>query len=166
MILFLPRILVHLHYRCLILNHIHQFLKVFLKSFVLNFVCHVKVKGLLPDEEKEKIGPKPASRAAELSHMAAVASKPQATLKAPPKPPVPKPIPQVQPSQPPPPPQMTMPTMGIPQPMMPQPPMMMMAPMPSIRPPPPLLGKFNIQTEKHGYYYFETKYCTYSTSIL
>ncbi|XP_011494134.1 PREDICTED: splicing factor 3A subunit 1 [Ceratosolen solmsi marchali] len=98
-----------------------------------------KVKGLLPDEEKEKIGPKPASRAAELSHMAAVASKPQATLKAPPKPPVPKPIPQVQPTQPPPPPQMTMPTMGIPQPMMPQPPMMMMAPMPSIRPPPTLL---------------------------
>ena len=93
-----------------------------------------KVKGLLPDEEKEKIGPKPANRAAELSHMAAAASKPQATLKAPPKPPAPKPVPV--PTQPPPPPTMSMPTMGIPQPMMPQPPMMMMAPMPPIRPPP------------------------------
>ncbi|XP_017764113.1 PREDICTED: splicing factor 3A subunit 1 [Eufriesea mexicana] len=93
-----------------------------------------KVKGLLPDEEKEKIGPKPANRAAELSHMAAVASKPQATLKAPPKPPAPKPVPV--PTQPPPPPTMSMPTMGIPQPMMPQAPMMMMAPMPPIRPPP------------------------------
>ncbi|XP_015120125.1 splicing factor 3A subunit 1 [Diachasma alloeum] len=94
-----------------------------------------KVKGLLPDEEKEKIGPKPVtSRAAELNHMAAVASKPQATLKAPPKPPVPKPI---QVPQQPPPPTMTM-HMGMPQaPMMPpQPPMMMMAPMPPIRPPP------------------------------
>lgn len=96
-----------------------------------------KVKGLLPDEEKEKIGPKPATRAAELSHMAAAASKPQATLKAPPKPPVPKPMPV--PTQPPPPPTITMPNMGMPQPMMPQPPMMMMAPMPSIRPPPPLM---------------------------
>ncbi|XP_001607229.1 splicing factor 3A subunit 1 [Nasonia vitripennis] len=94
-----------------------------------------KVKGLLPDEEKEKIGPKPASRAAELSQMAAAASKPQATLKAPPKPPAPKPIPQPQPTQPPPPPQMTIPAMAMPQPMMPQP-MMMMAPMPPIRPPP------------------------------
>lgn len=93
-----------------------------------------KVKGLLPDEEKEKIGPKPANRAAELSHMAAAASKPQATLKAPPKPPAPKPVPV--PTQPPPPPTMSMPTMGIPQPMMPQAPMMMMAPMPPIRPPP------------------------------
>ncbi|XP_053980411.1 splicing factor 3A subunit 1 isoform X1 [Hylaeus volcanicus] len=93
-----------------------------------------KVKGLLPDEEKEKIGPKPANRAAELSHMAAAASKPQATLKAPPKPPAPKPVPV--PTQPPPPPTMSMPAMGIPQPMMPQPPMMMMAPMPPIRPPP------------------------------
>lgn len=92
-----------------------------------------KVKGLLPDEEKEKIGPKPANRAVELSHMAAAASKPQATLKAPPKPPAPKPIPV--PTQPPPPPAMSMPTM-MPQPMMPQPPMMMMAPMPPIRPPP------------------------------
>lgn len=93
-----------------------------------------KVKGLLPDEEKEKIGPKPVTRAAELSHMAAVASKPQATLKAPPKPPVPKP-PMPVPAQPPPP--MPMPTMGMPQPMMPpQPPMMMMTPMPPIRPPP------------------------------
>ncbi|XP_015590323.1 splicing factor 3A subunit 1 [Cephus cinctus] len=90
-----------------------------------------KVKGLLPDEEKEKIGPKPANRAAELSHMAAAASKPQATLKAPPKPPAPKPVPV--PAQPPPP-TMSMPTMGIPQQMMPQPPMMMMAPMPPIRP--------------------------------
>ncbi|XP_001607186.2 splicing factor 3A subunit 1-like [Nasonia vitripennis] len=93
-----------------------------------------KVKGLLPDEEKEKIGPKPASRAAELSQMAAAAAKPQATLKAPPKPPAPKPIPQPQPAQPPPPPQMTIP-MAMPQPMMPQP-MMMMPPMPPIRPPP------------------------------
>ncbi|XP_066583121.1 splicing factor 3A subunit 1-like [Prorops nasuta] len=93
-----------------------------------------KVKGLLPDEEKEKIGPKPVSRAAELTHMAAAASKPQATLKAPPKPPAPKPIPV--PTQPPPPSTMTMPAMGMPQPMMPQPPMMMMAPMPQIRPPP------------------------------
>ncbi|XP_034941201.1 splicing factor 3A subunit 1 [Chelonus insularis] len=98
-----------------------------------------KVKGLLPDEEKEKIGPKPVtSRAAELTHMAAVAAKPQATLKAPPKPPAPKPIPV--PTQPPPP-QMAMPpTMAaMPQPpmAMPQPPpMMMMAPMPPIRPPP------------------------------
>lgn len=95
-----------------------------------------KVKGLLPDEEKEKIGPKPANRAAELSHMAAAASKPQATLKAPPKPPAPKPPVPAVPAQPPPPPAMTMPTMGIPQPMMPQAPMMMMAPMPPIRPPP------------------------------
>lgn len=96
-----------------------------------------KVKGLLPDEEKEKIGPKPVtSRAAELSHMAAAASKPQATLKAPPKPPVPKPPMPVQ-NQPPPP-TMAMPPMGMPQPPMmpPQPPMMMMAPMPPIRPPP------------------------------
>ncbi|XP_015509972.1 splicing factor 3A subunit 1 [Neodiprion pinetum] len=92
-----------------------------------------KVKGLLPDEEKEKIGPKPATRAAELSHMAAAASKPQATLKAPPKPPAPKPVPV--PAQPPPP-SIGMSTMGIPQPIMPQPPMMMMAPMPPIRPPP------------------------------
>ncbi|XP_012286229.1 splicing factor 3A subunit 1 [Orussus abietinus] len=92
-----------------------------------------KVKGLLPDEEKEKIGPKPANRAAELSHMAAAASKPQATLKAPPKPPAPKPMPV--PSQPPPP-TMSMPTMGMPQPMMPSAPMMMMPPMPQIRPPP------------------------------
>ncbi|XP_032691580.1 splicing factor 3A subunit 1 [Odontomachus brunneus] len=97
-----------------------------------------KVKGLLPDEEKEKIGPKPVNRATELSHMAAAASKPQATLKAPPKPPAPKPIPV--PAQPPPPPTMSMPTMGIPQPMMPQPPMMMMAPMPPMAPrPPPLM---------------------------
>lgn len=97
-----------------------------------------KVKGLLPDEEKEKIGPKPVNRAAELTHMAAVASKPQATLKAPPKPPAPKPIPV--PAQPPPPPTMNMPTMGIPQPMMPQAPMMMMAPMPPMAPrPPPLM---------------------------
>ncbi|KAK0088919.1 hypothetical protein PV325_010240 [Microctonus aethiopoides] len=97
-----------------------------------------KVKGLLPDEEKEKIGPKPVtSRAAELTHMAQAASKPQATLKAPPKPPVPKP-PMQMPAQPPPPPSMPMPTMGMPQPPMmpPQPPMMMMAPMPPIRPPP------------------------------
>lgn len=99
-----------------------------------------KVKGLLPDEEKEKIGPKPVNRATELSHMAAAASKPQATLKAPPKPPAPKPIPV--PAQPPPPPSMSMPTMGIPQPMMPQPPMMMMAPMPPMAPrPPPLMRK-------------------------
>ncbi|XP_058793939.1 splicing factor 3A subunit 1 [Phymastichus coffea] len=100
-----------------------------------------KVKGLLPDEEKEKIGPKPVtSRQAELTHMAAAASKPQATLKAPPKPSVPKPVmPQQQPNQPPPPPQMAMPPM-IPQPMMAQPPMMMMAPMSSIRPPPPLIA--------------------------
>jgi len=98
-----------------------------------------KVKGLLPDEEKEKIGPKPVNRATELSHMAAAASKPQATLKAPPKPPAPKPIPV--PAQPPPPPTMSMPTMGIPQPMMPQPPMMMMAPMPPMAPrPPPLMS--------------------------
>ncbi|XP_011148882.1 splicing factor 3A subunit 1 [Harpegnathos saltator] len=97
-----------------------------------------KVKGLLPDEEKEKIGPKPVNRATELSHMAAAASKPQATLKAPPKPPAPKPIPV--PAQPPPPPTMSMPTMGIPQPMMPQAPMMMMAPMPPMAPrPPPLM---------------------------
>ncbi|XP_011687134.1 PREDICTED: splicing factor 3A subunit 1 [Wasmannia auropunctata] len=97
-----------------------------------------KVKGLLPDEEKEKIGPKPVNRATELSHMAAAASKPQATLKAPPKPPAPKPMPV--PAQPPPPPTMSMPTMGIPQPMMPQPPMMMMAPMPPMAPrPPPLM---------------------------
>ncbi|XP_012219022.1 splicing factor 3A subunit 1 [Linepithema humile] len=97
-----------------------------------------KVKGLLPDEEKEKIGPKPVNRAAELTHMAAVASKPQATLKAPPKPPAPKPI--SVPAQPPPPPTMSMPTMGIPQPMMPQAPMMMMAPMPPMAPrPPPLM---------------------------
>ncbi|XP_012268449.2 splicing factor 3A subunit 1 [Athalia rosae] len=92
-----------------------------------------KVKGLLPDEEKEKIGPKPANRATELSHMAAAASKPQATLKAPPKPPAPKPMPV--PTQPPPP-NIGMTTMGIPQPIMPQPSMMMMAPMPPIRPPP------------------------------
>lgn len=97
-----------------------------------------KVKGLLPDEEKEKIGPKPANRATELSHMAAAASKPQATLKAPPKPPAPKPVPV--PAQPPPP-SIGMSTMGIPQPIMPQPPMMMMAPMPPIRPP-PLMSKF------------------------
>jgi splicing factor 3A subunit 1 len=98
-----------------------------------------KVKGLLPDEEKEKIGPKPVNRATELSHMAAAASKPQATLKAPPKPPAPKPIPV--PTQPPPPPTMSMPAMGIPQPMMPQPPMMMMAPMPPMAPrPPPLMS--------------------------
>ncbi|XP_074105276.1 splicing factor 3A subunit 1 [Cotesia typhae] len=97
-----------------------------------------KVKGLLPDEEKEKIGPKPVvSRANELSHMAAVAAKPQATLKAPPKPPAPKPMP-VQAQPPPPPAQIAIPpTMGMPQPpMLPQPPMMMMAPMPPIRPPP------------------------------
>lgn len=100
-------------------------------------IC-LKVKGLLPDEEKEKIGPKP-SRAVELSHMAAAASKPQATLKAPPKPSAPKPMMQQPPNQPPPPPQMGMPMM--PQQMMPQPPMMMMAPMPPIRPP-PLIGKF------------------------
>lgn len=101
-----------------------------------------KVKGLLPDEEKEKIGPKPANRAAEAFNMAAAAAKPQATLKAPPKPPAPKPVPV--PTQPPPPPTMGMPTMGqamgqamgIPQTMMPQAPMMMMAPMPTIRPPP------------------------------
>lgn len=111
-----------------------------------------KVKGLLPDEEKEKIGPKPVtSRAMELSHMAAAASKPQATLKAPPKPPAPKPPQPPQPSQqlqqqpplpPPPPPQMSMAPMMPPQPPMmpPQPPMMMMAPMPSIRPPPPLMA--------------------------
>ncbi|KAJ8678963.1 hypothetical protein QAD02_014750 [Eretmocerus hayati] len=108
-----------------------------------------KVKGLLPDEEKEKIGPKPvAGRGAELSHMAVAASKPQATLKAPPKPPAPKPMPPVQPAPAPPPPQMAMPPMGMPQPMMGQPPMMMMAPMPPMggmpppgpRPPPPLMA--------------------------
>lgn len=98
-----------------------------------------KVKGLLPDEEKEKIGPKPASRESELSRMAAAASKPQATLKAPPKPAqkMPAAPPPVMPPQPPPPAPMPMPTMGIPQQMvMPQPPMMMMAPMPPMRPPP------------------------------
>ena len=99
-----------------------------------------KVKGLLPDEEKEKIGPKPVSRVSELSHMAAAASKPQATLKAPPKPPAPKQMPV--PVQPPPP--MALPTMGIAQPMMPQPPMMMMAPMPPIRPPPLLRKSQNL----------------------
>jgi len=109
-----------------------------------------KVKGLLPDEEKEKIGPKPVNRATELSHMAAAASKPQATLKAPPKPPAPKPI--SVPAQPPPPPTMSMPTMGIPQPMMPQAPMMMMAPMPPMAPrPPPLMSMklFYIHSAKH-----------------
>lgn len=109
-----------------------------------------KVKGLLPDEEKEKIGPKPVqSRSAELQHMAAAAvaaAKPQATLKAPPKPPAPKPI---APPQPPPPTMQPMPPMAMPQPMMPPQqmmPPMMMAPMPPIRPPnahplPPLMSE-------------------------
>lgn len=104
-----------------------------------------KVKGLLPDEEKEKIGPKPVNRGVEIPpHLAAAAAKPQATLKAPPKPPVPKPqVPQM-PQQHPHPqmPQMPMPPMGMQQQMMPPPPMMMMAaPMPpQMRPAPPILG--------------------------
>ncbi|XP_014223741.1 splicing factor 3A subunit 1 [Trichogramma pretiosum] len=104
-----------------------------------------KVKGLIPDEEKEKIGPKPVTRVSDLTSSAAAATKPQATVKAPPKPPAPKPMPPpLQPVQqaPLPPPQMAMPPMGMPQPMMGQPPMMMMAPMPPMaaRPPPPLLA--------------------------
>ncbi|XP_039291007.1 splicing factor 3A subunit 1 [Nilaparvata lugens] len=83
-----------------------------------------KVKGLLPDEEKEKIGPKPVVTPA------SAPSSLQSTPLPPPKPPVVAPPPQpplpLAPLPPPPP--------GL---LPPQPPMMMVpAPLPPIRPPP------------------------------
>lgn len=88
-----------------------------------------KVKGLLPDEEKEKIGPKPAStrRAGEKGSKGTVVKAPPGppkTISAPPKPPPPKPNPPP-PSQPP----MAMAPLPPPPGMIPQNPMMMMAPM-------------------------------------
>lgn len=99
-----------------------------------------KVKGLLPDEEKEKIGPKPAAPGS--------TTRPQQPTAVPPPPTKPPPIPAPPPvaapptPAPPPPPQppLPLPPMApIPPPpglMPPQPPMMMVpAPMPPIRPP-------------------------------
>lgn len=99
-----------------------------------------KVKGLLPDEEKEKIGPKPAAPGS--------TTRPQQPSAVPPPPTKPPPVPAPPPVSapptpaPPPPPQppLPLPPMApIPPPpglMPPQPPMMMVpAPMPPIRPP-------------------------------
>ncbi|KAG5870095.1 hypothetical protein JTB14_013726 [Gonioctena quinquepunctata] len=94
-----------------------------------------KVKGLLPDEEKEKIGPKNiGNKSSKINIQSVVTSKPQ----HPPQPPKPQ-VSLMQTQQ--------TPTMAIPVPpqptmMAPQPPIMMMTapPMPPMRPPPIMMA--------------------------
>ncbi|XP_054265031.1 splicing factor 3A subunit 1 isoform X2 [Macrosteles quadrilineatus] len=93
-----------------------------------------KVKGLLPDEEKEKIGPKPVPGSAPMPPRSQP-PQPPPPVKPPPPPSAP-PVPAPPPPQPP----LPMPPMApLPPPpgiLPPQPPMMMVpAPMPPLRPP-------------------------------
>ncbi|CAH1990542.1 unnamed protein product [Acanthoscelides obtectus] len=90
-----------------------------------------KVKGLLPDEEKEKIGPK------NIGSKGKISAPPQ-----PPKPQNPPPPPPVKPPVSVAPPPMSMPVPPQPTLLPPQPPLMMMAapPMPPMRPPPMMMA--------------------------
>ncbi|RZF48905.1 hypothetical protein LSTR_LSTR003285 [Laodelphax striatellus] len=97
-----------------------------------------KVKGLLPDEEKEKIGPKPVTSSASTINITIPPAPPKPVVIPPPKPPVAPPPPVPAPALPPQPP---LPLAPLPPPppglLPPQPPMMMVpAPLPPIRPPP------------------------------
>ncbi|XP_056642343.1 splicing factor 3A subunit 1 [Diorhabda sublineata] len=92
-----------------------------------------KVKGLLPDEEKEKIGPKNiGAKSGKINIQSVVTTKPPNPPAQPPKPPVSliqtQPAPSILPTQP--------------QMLAPQPPIMMMPapPMPPIRPPPLMMS--------------------------
>ncbi|XP_063216659.1 splicing factor 3A subunit 1 [Bacillus rossius redtenbacheri] len=104
-----------------------------------------KVKGLLPDEEKEKIGPKPVSSSGGERASSAALPLPPGTKAPPPapsKPPVPPPPPpKSQPQAPPPPPPAPMP-MGMPHmpSLPPHPPSLMMLP---LRQPPMMVSARN-----------------------